>query len=721
MVQPHDVLLSRPQPLDELGLDDHLLLERLCDEFEAAWARAEQPPIDEFLKRAPPGCQTLLLRELWAVERHYRRDASGQPLTEAALCDHHPHLRSSIEALAIEGSQGARSHPAFPARLASGKPVVGDQRELHIRCPHCRNAVELLDGSSVDSVECKSCGSHFSLVDQASPSRDAQTIETLGRFRLISRVGVGGFGAVWKAHDTELDRVVALKIPRKGRLGRREVELFLREARSAAQLRHPNIVPVFEVCHEDDTLFIVSEFVEGVSLAEWMSEGRRSAREIAELCVPLAEALHAAHTAGVVHRDLKPSNVMLDAEGRLRLMDFGLAKREASEVTMTFDGQVLGTPAYMSPEQARGEGRWIDRRTDIYSLGVMLFHLLTGELPFRGSVSTQIHERMTADPPDPRSLDPTTPLDIATICLKCMDQSPNRRYATAAALTDELRRFVEGRPIQARPISRIRQTARWAWRKPFQALTLSLGLMLAVGGPAAALFLRAQNREISRRLTERDALVIAHEADRVRLQEETQSLREQLSNLTGGEALALPVEPWRVELTRSLLAERLELYGAQADAMPAGGARSEVYFSLARLLQTVEQPDLAAECYRLAMQSIPAADPGSDTEPIGADAAIRSGLHLARIQIESQAEEEASQTLAEVRRLINRFRAGDGSAGAAIEAYAAELLSVALGDPQEKATRLLKADAVRQSLQGQWPEQAAELPELAERLLGEAW
>lgn len=721
MVQPHDVLLSRPQPLDELGLDDHLLLERLCDEFEVGWARAEEPPIDKFLHKAPPDCQALLLRELWAVERHYRRDESGQPLTEAAFCALHPHLHRRLEALAIEESRERRSHLTFASGQEIGKPREGDQRELHIRCPHCRNAVELLNEASADNVECQSCGSQFSLVDQSIPSGVAEGSKALGRFDLISRVGVGGFGAVWKARDTELDRVVALKIPRKERLGRREVELFLREARSAAQLRHPNIVPVFEVCHEDDTLFIVSEFVEGVSLAEWMSEGPRSAREVAELCVPLAEALQAAHAAGVVHRDLKPANAMLDAEGRLRLMDFGLAKREASEVTMTFDGQVLGTPAYMSPEQARGEGRWIDRRTDIYSLGVMLFHLLTGELPFRGSVSTQIHQRMTADPPDPRFLDPTIPLDIATICLKCMDQSPNRRYATAAELADELRRFLEGRPIQARPISRIRQTARWAKRKPFQALTLSLGLMLAIGGPVAALFLRAQNREISRRLAERNTLVVAHEADRVRLQKETQTLREQLSNLTGGAAPALPVEPWRVELTRSLLAERLEQYDAQARAMPAGEERSAVYLSLARLLQAAEQPDHAADHYRSAMQSIPLEAAGSAAEPKDFAVAIWSGLYLGQIQIENQDVEEAAQTLAEVRRLIHRSRPGDGSIGAAIDTYATELLSVAMGDHDEKVPRLLKADAVRRSLETRWPEQATELPELTKRLLGEAW
>ena len=177
----------------------------------------------------------------------------------------------------------------------------------------------------------------------------------MGRFELIERLGVGGFGSVWKARDKELDRTVAIKIPRQGGMTAEEQEKFFREARAAAQLRHPSIVSVHEVGRDGDSVYIVSDFVRGVTLGDWLTGQQLTSREAAELCAKIADALHHAHEQGVVHRDLKPANIMMDDDGEPHLMDFGLARREAGEVTMTIDGQVLGTPAYMSPEQAEGE------------------------------------------------------------------------------------------------------------------------------------------------------------------------------------------------------------------------------------------------------------------------------------------------------------------------------------------------------------------------------
>lgn len=307
--------------------------------------------------------------------------------------------------------------------------------------------------------------------------------QPFGRYRLLAKLGQGGMGQVWKAYDTQLKRVVALKQIRPDKEEPAAAERFLREAQAAARLRHPNIIGVLDDGVFEGHHYLTTEYVEGRSLDEVIAAQPLSVRKAVELGKQVAEALAYAHIQGIVHRDLKPANLLLDAEGKAFVMDFGLAKDMTGELgrRLTASGHEPGTPAYKSPEQALARSEAVGPPSDQFSLGVVLYELLTGRLPFDGTSELELVTAIVRkDPVSPTRVNPLLHRDLETICLKALEKDPLRRYESMAALAADLGRWMEGEPIAARPVSLWERTARKAIRNRRVLMPIALVLLAAL-------------------------------------------------------------------------------------------------------------------------------------------------------------------------------------------------------------------------------------------------
>jgi eukaryotic-like serine/threonine-protein kinase len=462
--------------------------DQVCDCFEAAWRSGQRPQIEDFLNDASEPSRSLLLRELVGLDVAYRR------------------MRGESPRLSEYRGRFPERAGAWLTHAMDGTPEPSDHRPARSDRTAATDAGGTLDVAAAG------------VSDRTDPaSVPWQRPRKLGKFELIERVGVGAFGSVWRARDLQLGRVVAVKVPHTELIEcAQDLERIYREARTVAQLRHPGIVSVHEVCVHEGLPILVSDFVVGTSLRDLLIAGRPSNREAAALVAKVADALGYAHALGAIHRDIKPANIMIDDEsaeavvlghevsrknagappgrrgrrpphisssakgtdsrglGEPRIVDFGLAFRDNESAHLTQAGQLVGTPAYMSPEQAGDGIEELDGRADVYSLGVVLYETLSGVLPFVGTRSEILRQLAHDEPRRLRQVDRRISRDLETICHKAMAKDPRQRFETARELADDLRRYLDGEPIRARPVRMWERIWRHARRRPAEAAALAM-------------------------------------------------------------------------------------------------------------------------------------------------------------------------------------------------------------------------------------------------------
>ena len=521
-------------PTSDSACDSDRFLERLLHEFDVAWAEADAPPaLADFIAAAPsetPVERSRLIDELIKIDLEYRwrrnHAADNAPwrlanyAVQLDLRDPFPSCELIGEEYWVRQLWGDRpSHAEYLAhypqhgeslatRLSQLDAELERQFGQNARRPSNDGTLAISQPYPLrdNDEDISACETPISVNSTDTNPHGGQIGPTpvVPGFEILSLLDRGGMAVVYTARQLNLNRVVALKVIRGGEhASPKELDRFRAEVEAVASLRHPNVVQVYEAGQWNGMPYCAMELVSGGSLARKLGGLPLHADAAARLTSKVARALQVAHEAGIVHRDLKPANVLLEPTHRLdgielsmekrsrqrfepKIADFGLAKRRGDSTFQTATGELLGTPSYMAPEQAIGSHAAIGPHTDVYALGILLYEMLTGRPPFLATTSLEtLRQVVREEPVSPRRLQPDAPRDLETICLKCLEKNPTRRYPSAALLADDIERFLAGHPIVARRAGTIERAAKWSRRNPAWAVAISVAAVAALGILAA--------------------------------------------------------------------------------------------------------------------------------------------------------------------------------------------------------------------------------------------
>jgi tetratricopeptide (TPR) repeat protein len=563
-------------------------LEAVLEEFEAAWQRGERPGIDAFLLQVEsPAERQALLVELVHADLELRVKAGEAARVEAYLVrytelSHNPALVLDLIAAEYRLRQGREAGLAVPEYLERFPAYREDLRGRLQPAPGQSAAAGGADGT-VEPARQAVATQHappLAVGGAASPA-----LPQVPGYEILAELGRGGMGVVYQARHLALDRIVALKMILGGVHADAEaLQRLRREAEAVARLQHPGIVQIFEIGEHQGLPFLALEYCAGGSLHRKLAGLPLPPIEAARLTEALARALQAAHDKQILHRDLKPHNVLLTERGEPKITDFGLVKKLDGTSGGTQTGAVVGTPSYMSPEQARCQQ--LTAASDVYALGAVLYEMLTGRPPFLGlDVLVIVDQVVRQDPVPPRRLQPSILRDLETICLKCLRKEAGQRYASAAALAEDLRRFQTGEPILARPLGSAERAWRWCRRNPAVAGLLAAVAVTLLLGTGVAMWFAI------------DARASAERAEK-NFQMAMRAVDEMLTEV-GEQQLA--AEPRMEEKRRALLAKALAFYQEfLKQKSDDAGVRLETALAYRRLgdvLRLLEQHDEARNAY----------------------------------------------------------------------------------------------------------------------------